>query len=136
LGLYFPWDCTGLYADLPCQAPKDAIFFFEALAACSAVFHAARTSVEPMDRIAVFSDNTNTVALFNTLRALPDYNEMVKSTVDILLEDNTQLRVVHILGKDNVIADALSRKKFDLVLELVPGIQLSPFTPPRDALGA
>ncbi|GBE85275.1 hypothetical protein SCP_0704620 [Sparassis crispa] len=93
-------------------------------------------SVEPISRIAVYSNNTNMVALFNMLRALPAYNDITKSAMDVLLQDDAQLCVVHIPGKENVMADALSRKRFELVMELIPKIQLSPFTPPRDALGA
>ncbi|GBE83694.1 hypothetical protein SCP_0507500 [Sparassis crispa] len=93
-------------------------------------------SVERVHHMAIYSDNTNTVALFDTLRALPAYNSIAKSAVDVLIRDDMQLRVTHILGKDNVIADVLSRKQFTLIMELIPGIQFSPFTPSQDALGA
>ncbi|KAL6306383.1 hypothetical protein BKA93DRAFT_729453 [Sparassis latifolia] len=136
LGIYLPWRNVGLWADLPCTAPKDAIFWYEALAACSAVHYIAYNIHYPVNRLAVFSDNTNTVSLFNTLRALPAYNSIAQSAVDALLSENLQLHVGHIPGKENVIADALSRKWLDEVCARMPGIKLLKFSPPRDVLGA
>ncbi|OJT02670.1 hypothetical protein TRAPUB_6779 [Trametes pubescens] len=37
LGLYFPWCRMGLYCELPTDAPLGTIYFYEALAICSAV---------------------------------------------------------------------------------------------------
>ncbi|OBZ76385.1 hypothetical protein A0H81_03642 [Grifola frondosa] len=132
LGLYFPWLNFGFYSKLPCRAPKDAIFYFEALAICSAIHRVAawRTVNRSVRRLAVLSDNTNAVSLFNTLRAKPAYNLLLISSVDILIHDNLQLCVDHVPGEDNCVADALSRGQLDKARSLAPGIQLFPFTPP------
>ncbi|KAL6307556.1 hypothetical protein BKA93DRAFT_815891 [Sparassis latifolia] len=130
LGLYFLWQKLGFWSNLP------AIFWFEALAACSAV-HVAAFNLSPrIARFTLFFDNTNTVTLFDTLHALSAYNSIAKSVVDALLAEDMQLQVGHVSGKTNGVVDALSRQCFDVVQVLVPDITILPFSPPRDALGA
>ncbi|KAI0819140.1 hypothetical protein BC628DRAFT_1342399 [Trametes gibbosa] len=105
LGIYFPWLDLGFHCDLPLKAPTSAIFFFEALAVCAAIhragaWHKAGCFIK---RLAVLSDNSNTVAVFNSLRASLPYNPILKSAVDIMLAHNIDVRVHHIAGKLNVI---------------------------------
>ncbi|TFK78971.1 hypothetical protein K466DRAFT_463355, partial [Polyporus arcularius HHB13444] len=138
LGLYFPWLHWGFHCLRPHSAPSGAIFFFEALAVCSAVHRVhdwRKLAGRRVARLAVLSDNTNTVSIFNTLRALPVYNSILFSTVDVLLDSDLQLRVEHIPGKLNVVADALSRGLLDVARANDPLIKFFSFTPPRDALG-
>jgi hypothetical protein len=45
------------------------------------------------------------------LHALPLYNEILKSAVDVLISSNFQLRVLLLPRKKNVVADALSHWK-------------------------
>ncbi|KAI0689521.1 hypothetical protein C8T65DRAFT_588561 [Cerioporus squamosus] len=138
LGLYFPWLHWGFHCLRPAAAPVGAIFFFEALAVCSAVHrvHDWCRANRHVARLAVLSDNTNTVSIFNTLQALPPYNPILMSTVNILLDSELQLRVDHIPGKLNVVADALSRGQLDVARAHDPLLKLFHFTPPQDALGA
>ena len=51
-----------------------------------------------ISRLVVFSDNTNTVAILNSLCAKPEYNSILKSAVGLLLSFKAQLRVLHIPG--------------------------------------
>ena len=79
--------------------------------------------------------------MFNSFSALPIYNEILKSTVDHLLsnpENPIQLRVLHIPGDLNTIADALSRGNLHTVVDNVPHININLFSPPqiRRELGA
>ncbi|KAI0652849.1 hypothetical protein C8Q70DRAFT_1059843 [Cubamyces menziesii] len=138
LGIYFPWLRLGFHSKLPEDASKGTIFFFEALAICSAI-HRVRVwqqAGRAVRHLAILSDNTNLVSIFNSLHAEPTYNTILKSTVNIMLACDLNIRVEHIPGKHNVVADALSRGKLQLAQELVSGINLLPLTPPRDALGA
>lgn len=119
------------------------IFFFEALCVCSAVHEARDLAVLDSDShyvhstLAVFTDNTNTVDIFNSLRAKPVFNEILKSAIDMCLEYNFNLRVLHIPGVDNRIADALSRDEDNMAISLALGLLISYFQPPQlPALGA
>ncbi|KAI0652021.1 hypothetical protein C8Q79DRAFT_898483 [Trametes meyenii] len=138
LGVYFPWLKLGLLCERPTRAPSGTIFFFEALAICAAI-HRARAWQRAgrfVHRLGILSDNSNSVAIFNSLRASPPYNPILKSAVDVMLEVDLDVRVDHIPGELNIVADALSRNNVALVHHLVPGITVLPLTPPRDALGA
>ncbi|KAH9857232.1 hypothetical protein C2E23DRAFT_900451 [Lenzites betulinus] len=121
----------------PASAPTNTIFFFEALAICAAVHRARawRRAGRFVKRFAILSDNSNSVAIFNTLRASPRYNGILKSAIDVMVDCGVDVRVDHIPGTLNVIADALSRGRLDFVREHVPNITLLPLIPPQDALG-
>ncbi len=138
IGLYFPWRQLAYYSGRPVEAPVEWIYFFEALAVCSAIHRIPvwRLAGRRISRLAVLSDNTNTVSMFNTLRADPVYNSILMSSIDVQLDHDLSLCVDHIPGRFNEVADALSRFDFDRVRRLAPGVSILPFTPPRDALGA
>jgi hypothetical protein len=67
--------------------------------------------------------------MFSSLRALPEYNCILKAAVDILLRSRLNLRVLHIAGEKNDVADALSRGKFIRALQLQPGLSIRTFEP-------
>ena len=73
--------------------------------------------------------------MFSSLRSLPPYNELLKFTVSLLIKFNISLRVVHLPGEDNGIADALSRFDNIRALTACPELSISTFQPPRAALG-
>jgi hypothetical protein len=52
------------------------------------------------------------------------------------LSHNIDLRVLHVAGKRNTVADAISRQNFVSTKLLAPGLAINPFEPPQDALGA
>ncbi|KAJ7073439.1 hypothetical protein B0H15DRAFT_957205 [Mycena belliarum] len=95
-------------------------------------------------KITIWTDSSNTFDIFNSLRALPLYNEILKSAVDVLLDNSFKLRVLLLPGKTNVVADALSRWRNDIALANYPELLIDssqplpsiPYKPPRDALGA
>ncbi|KAF5337453.1 hypothetical protein D9758_018017 [Tetrapyrgos nigripes] len=112
------------------------IFYFEALAVLSALVFALQSSFPCPSRITIFTDNSNTVNMFNSLKATPIYNPILMTVVDLLLGYNAQLRVYHIPGSENHIADSLSRFNNDAVYNATLSIIINPFTPPRVTLGA
>ena len=133
LGFWFPGMSTGFWSPVPEDPPKDTIFYFEALSILSAVIHATSFGF-PLNKLVVYTDNLNTVHMFNSFSALPAYNDILKDTVDQLLSDidnPIQLRVMHIAGESNVVADALSRGQLHTVVDNVPGITINTFQPPR-----
>jgi hypothetical protein len=124
LGFWFPDLSTGFCSSVPEDPSKDTIFYFEALSVLSAT----------LNKLVVYTDNLNTVHMFNSLSALPAYNEILKSAVDQLLSDINnpiQLRVIHISGESNTVADALSRGQLHTVVDNVPNITVNTFSPPR-----
>ncbi len=116
---------------------EEVIFFFEALCVCAAIHWVANTlSPELQKRVTVFTDNTNTVDIFNSLRASPNYNPILKSAVDVMISHSIDLHVLHIPGSENDVVDALSHSQFSRALDLVPRLIILPFKPPCDVLGA
>ena len=142
MGIWLPWHCQGFFCERPSDAPVGIIFYFEALAVCiglhQAIAYRSQHGFPAANRIGVYSDNSNTVDIFNSLKALPDYSRILRSAVDLSLctDAHVQFRVEHIAGKENTIADALSRCRFDLVRSLIPAVQINICQPPQSALGA
>jgi hypothetical protein len=135
LGVWFPSEHAGYqYALPPGENAERRIFFWEAVAACSAL-HLSRLHGKPR-RILCHTDNTNTFDIFHSLRAKPSHNTILISAVDALIADGVDLRVTWIPTEDNMVADALSRLRNDLATCLSPGLKITSFQPPRDALGA
>lgn len=133
MGIWFPGEYAGFQAPLPPDGPKDLIFYYEALTVCSAIHLGVRYGTK---RIAIYSDNTNSVDMFSSLRAKPEYNRILISAIDIASDHGVLFKVYYIPGVDNVIADSLSRFQNATALLLAPKLSINPFTPPQDALGA
>ena len=133
IGIWFLGKHTSYRCPLPLSAPKDAIFFFEALAVCPAIFLAQ--SFQKTTCLIVYTNSTNTFDIFTSLAAKPVYNRILMCSIDMLLEDELDLHIFHIPRKDNLIADPLSRYKNRLTTILSLGLIISTFIPPQDALG-
>jgi hypothetical protein len=116
--------------------PRAFIFFFEAYAVLSALSHLAFSLTPRPRRAVVYTDNTNTVDMFNTLHALPQYNPILLTAVDILQDTRLPFHVLHVSGRRNIVADALSRFDNHRASLASPGISVRSFTPPRLTLGA
>ena len=134
LGCWFPDHGVGFYADIPDWAPSDIIFYFEALSVATALDHLTHVTA-PLSKILIYTDNANTVSIFNSLRCLPVFNPLIKHCADILITKGYLLRVCFVPGEDNKVADAISRKNFPLAKSLSPGLQIGLLTPPRFKLG-
>jgi hypothetical protein len=134
MAIYIPSLKLALQCPLPPLTSEKNIFFFEALAVCSA-FHSATSLIESPHRLVIYSDNTNTVDIFNSLRTSAPYNRLLISAMNVILDHNIDFRVLHVRGIDNPIADAISRFKNDLAVSLCAGLVIRSFEPPRDALG-
>ena len=119
---------------IPQDGPKDTIFYFEALAVVSVIEAMTKLPTVP-SRLLVFSDNTNTVNIFHSLRSLPSYNELLKFTISLLIKYNISLRVVHVPGVENVVADSLSHFENTKAVAMCPRLNISSFQPPHIAMG-
>jgi hypothetical protein len=132
MGIWFPGEYAGYQSHLPSEGPQDLIFFYEALAICSAFFLGAEFGC---DRIAIYSDSTNAVDMFSSLSAKPIYNTILIAAVDLAVDRALSTKVYYVPGKQNVIADYLSRFQNAKALQLAPNMRIHSFQPPRDALG-
>ena len=133
-GFFFDHTKEGFQCVVPQSPPRDTIFYFEALAVVSVVDAVARLPTTPA-RLLIYSDNTNTVDIFHSLRSLPPYNDLLKFMVSMLIKHDISLRVMHIPGVDNIIADSLSRFENTKALAMCPGLTISCFQPPRVVMG-
>jgi hypothetical protein len=66
MGIWFLGEYAGFQCHLPTEGPKDLIFFYEALAICSVFYLGAKYGC---DLIAIYSDSTNAVDMYSSLRA-------------------------------------------------------------------
>lgn len=125
IGIYFPAANIGLYARIPSDVSSEWIFFRECLAVACAVDIALRNSI-PAQHVSIFSDNTNTVYTYHSLRAQPYINPLIRHSVDLLILGDHQIQVLYIPGEINEVADALSRHDFQRALSLSPQITINP----------
>ncbi|KAJ6514293.1 hypothetical protein C8R47DRAFT_1282131 [Mycena vitilis] len=136
MGFYIPALTIGYQSELPTGVLDTLkIFFYEALCVCAAIHHAS-TILPRGSRLTVYTDSSNTVDIFNSLKALPSYNDILKSAIDVQLAHDIELRVLHVPGDLNKVADAISRWRNLLAAQLVPGLTIHPFSAPLDALWA
>ena len=73
--------------------------------------------------------------MFNTLHALPAYNPILITAINLLLASNIQLQVFHIPHNENKVADALSHLDCTTAHRFHPGLVITRFSPPRFTLG-
>jgi hypothetical protein len=140
LAYYFPSLQLAYHAPLPQNPTSNTIFYFEALAVCAAINHAADVwscdFTPKLDHLLVHTDSMNTVNMYNTLHAQPSHNQLLISSINAQFRSSLNVCAYHVPGKQNIIADAISRQNFKLAIQLIPNLTILPFTPPRDALGA
>ena len=130
MGFWYPTLNMAFYSPTPFHENPDLIFYFEALCVHSALFDAhRRTRTARGGLFVIHTDNSNTVDIFSSLRALPPYNHLLKTAVDILNLGNHDMRVLHIPGVDNAVADAISRADFQHAITLVPCLKITKFEP-------
>ena len=130
MGFWYPDLRIGFYSPTPSYEHPDLIFYFEALCVHSALFDAhRRTANKGTGRFLIYTDNSNTVDIFSSLRALPPYNHLLKTAMDILNLGDSDMRVLHVPGVDNAVADALSRADFHRAVDLVHDLKISTFEP-------
>ena len=128
IAFWYPNSNLGFSAPTPRHTPATQIIFYEALAVLSALDDASRR-FPSRSKVVIFTDNSVTVSMFNSLKSLPEYNCILKSAVDILINCDLQLRVLHIAGERNDVADALSRADFMRALHLHPHLTIRTFNP-------
>ena len=132
MAYWFPELNLGYQFRIPDEYQTHHIFYYEALAVTCAILD----EHHHLPKIILHSDNQNTVDIWHSLKATAPYNQLLILAIDGLISSGTDVRVLHIPGTSNTVADALSRFNNELALCLAPDLQISTFQPPRDALGA
>ncbi|THH14558.1 hypothetical protein EW146_g5779 [Bondarzewia mesenterica] len=136
LGFWCPLHWEGFLSPLTLPpAGVETIFWYEALTVLSALVFAAELK-RPPKRLVIFTDNLNTVQIFDSLSAHGVYTKILLFAIQVLIQHSIDLRVLHIAGQDNVVVDALSRGLISTALQYAPDLCIFPFLPPRNALGA
>lgn len=140
MGFWSPQLSKGFSADtIPSFfKPDDTIFWFEALTVLAVISYVSSLSSSLLShpfRLAIFSDNLNTVQMFDSFRSHPPYDLILLASIRLMLIHSIDVRVWHIPGHQNPVADALSRGLFDTVRFYQPHLLLYTFEPPRVTLG-
>ena len=125
----------GFYAGTLSNISPTHNFFHEAYAVVCAFHWVCSEGIEGLRRVIIKSDNTNTVDIFNSLKAHSIYSDLLKFAVELLMTFDVELRVVHVPGDVNLVADALSRFQFDEVGGLQPSLVVSQYQPPAVMAG-
>jgi hypothetical protein len=129
MGFWYPISKDGYYAPTPVNVPSGVIFYFKSLCVVSALVN-VQSKAAKGSKILIYMDNQNTVDIFRSLRCLPPYNHLLKQAVDVIIQNDFSLRVLHIPGKANVVADVLSCVRFSVALQAEPYLKMSTFHPP------
>ena len=136
IAFWYPGRREGFYSPVPESRIDETIFYFEALAATSAIDD-LRERETYHAKIILYTDSMNTVDIFNSLKCKPAFNPMLPLSVETSINNKLDLRVLHVPGAKNEVADAISRRNFGKALRLVPELRISLFQPPQRAtLGA
>lgn len=135
-GFWCPEQLCGYAAGRPVapERVEDNIFWYEALTVLAAIRWAVQLEPRP-ERVAIFTDNLNTVQMFDSLRSIAPYTTILLQACELLMESGMDVRVWHIPGSENTVADALSRQLFHVVRHYEPRLKIATFEPPRLLLG-
>ncbi len=130
LGFWVPKFSSGFIGDVVLGNDSTFnIFLNEAIAILAALHWSSSLHPTPT-RLAIHTDSSNSFNIFNSLRASNAYNAILMSAAMIRIDHGIDLRVFFIEGKQNIIADALSRRSFEIIRNLVPDVTIRHFTPP------
>ncbi|KIK77955.1 hypothetical protein PAXRUDRAFT_165288 [Paxillus rubicundulus Ve08.2h10] len=135
LAFWFPSSNKGFQCPLSGPMLNQSIFYYEAVTVCAAMCEVV-TQLPHGSCLVVFTDNLNTMQMFNSLVALTPMNWMLISMVDMLLHSDIDFQVFHVLGIHDTVVDHLSCLHNNEALECVLGLSITSFQPPRNMLGA
>lgn len=134
VGMWSPKLQTGYYANIHTRKVNSKIFYYKAYIIVCAI-HWASTQLPMPQRIVIFSDNTNTVNILNSMCAHREFNELLKFAIDILMTHDIDIWVIHIAGVNNIIADHLLQRKILSVHDIDNSLILLTYTPLLSLLG-
>ena len=74
--------------------------------------------------------------MFASLHGKLVYNSILMASVDLSIDTSITIKVYYVSGKQNIVADYLSRFLNAKALQLVPNLIIQDFQPSRNTLGA
>ena len=131
MGIWFLGEYASFQCPLPTEGLQDLIFFYEVLTVDAAFCLGEQYEC---DRIPIYSDNTNTIDMFSSLRAQLTYNSILIAWVDFTLSTSITTKVYYMPGTQNV--DHLSCFQNQEALCFTPNLRINTFQTPQDAMGA
>ncbi|KIM59837.1 hypothetical protein SCLCIDRAFT_27072 [Scleroderma citrinum Foug A] len=120
----------GFVCSIPSIYEAKPIFFLKAPTILAAI-QLASSHITLHGCLAIFTNNFNSVAMFNTLSALPAYNWLLLAAVDVLLTCGIDFRMFYMPGSENLLADHLSHGWVADALQLLPNMVVSTLEPPH-----
>ena len=130
LGFWVPKLSSGFIGDVVLGNDSTFNIFLNEAITILAALHWSSSLCPTPTRLAIHTDSLNSFNIFNSLRASDAYNLILMSAAMIRIDHGIDLRVFFIEGKQNIIADALSHRSFEIVRNLVPDVIIRHFTPP------
>ena len=128
MGFWLPNTNTAYYSNVPPHTPP-LIYYVEALCVLSAIQHCCE-SMSPYQHLLIYTDNMNVVDIFSSLCCHPEFNIILKRAVTMCIDARIDVRVLHVPGEENTVADAISCASFDLAKSLSPLLTINDFSPP------
>jgi hypothetical protein len=86
-------------------------------------------------RVVIHTDSLNTVDLFSSHSPTELLRPLFSYAVLILIRSGLELKVLHVAGRDNVVADAASRQLWEVVAQYAPTAHKIQVYPPTELLG-
>ncbi|XP_006455382.1 hypothetical protein AGABI2DRAFT_56222, partial [Agaricus bisporus var. bisporus H97] len=105
MGIYLPSSNLGFWSIIDCSLENQWIYCRELWAVVMAIRYAIDTLSMADQNMVIYTDNSNIVEAFNTLSVEPPYNALLTFAIDLLLKSKCQLRVLHVPGIQNEVAD-------------------------------
>lgn len=130
LGFFSKDLSVGFTIKPPAELPSE-IYFLEAYTVLCQI-HWASSQAVPPKKLVVYSDNTNTVSMFYSMRGKGYYNGILFIAAELLVKFEIDLRVVWLRGSANPIADALSRRNHHVLNTCAPGLVVNTYLPPEE----
>ena len=135
MGFWLPDEDVGFYCATPAQT-LPLIYYVEALCVLAALKHCC-VFMSPHQKLLIYTDNTNVVDIFSSLCCRPEFNTIIKHAVSSHVKSQIDVRVLHIPGDMNGVADAISCAEFDHAKTLAassllstPSLSILDFSPP------
>lgn len=121
LGIWNTKSNEGFYYILP--PPSRDIYWAELASVVTAILMSRDDKAQ---KVLIFTDSENVVNLFSSHRAIDLVRLMFKTAVEVMLLDNIDIKVKHVSGDRNIIADLLSRNNLDGAKLKLPTLKIKP----------